>query len=773
MNAASPCSAPRRRSVHLRKHLAAYLAVTALAAGCADQRIRDESQAALVAGEYERAVTALEQGTKQYPESTTLRAGLIQARAEVVTRLLANAAALRAAGKLDDARRELERARTIDPQNARVEAMLAELATEARQGAALADAEQLVAKKRPDAALRVIEQALKDNRRHPALLALQRRLELELRTGQAQASRAQLAETRPISLDFRDASLRTVLDAVSRNSGINFILDRDIRPDTRITVFIRQARVEDALDLIIGTNQLGKKVIDAQTIVVYPNTPDKLREYQEQVVRVFYLASAEAKNAAAFLRAMLRIREPFVDERTNMLALRDSAENIQLAERLIALYDAGEPEVLLEVEVLEISATRLTELGVKLPDTFSLTPLPPAGATGLTLANIEDLNRDRIALGIGGVTVNLRRQVGDFTTLANPRIRARNKEKAKILIGDKIPVITTTTGSTGFVSDSVNYIDVGLKLDVEPTVYADDEVAIKIALEVSSLGAPVKTNSGTQAFQIGTRNASTLLRLRDGETQLLAGLISRDDRTSSSRVPGIGDLPVLGRLFSNQLDNGQKTELVLAITPRILRNVRRPDANETELFVGTDAAPRLRSPALVVAGVPSDSGAPVSQVAAPSQGPISALVGGTVPSPAASTLLRFEWSGPNEARVGDTLELKVLVDAALPIRGLPLSVVFDKTRLQWVGAAEGDFLRQGGQPTSFSEAVDAEGGRVRLGLMRNQATGATGKGTLLSVRFKALAAGLAPVRLESLQPIGLSSALPASAPPAAWPLQVR
>jgi general secretion pathway protein D len=759
--------------------------VVVVLAGCAEQQIRDRSQQALGAGDYERAIAELEGGVKQYPESPLLRGGLIQARSEALTRLLANAASLRAAGKLDEAQRVLERGKVLDPNNGRLDALIADLATERRQTEALAEAEQWVTKKRPDAALKVIERALKDNRRHPGLLALQRRVEVELRQRQAQAAQAQLAETRPISLDFRDASLRAVLDAVSRNSGINFILDRDVRAETRITVFIRQARVEDALDLVVSTNQLAKKVIDPQTILVYPSTPDKQREYQEQVVRVFYLASAEAKNAAAFLRSMLKIREPFVDERTNMLALRDSHENIQLAERLISLYDSGEPEVLLEVEVLEINATRLTELGIKLPDTFSLTPLPPPGSAGLTLGNIDSINSDRIGLGVGGLSVNFRRQIGDFTTLANPRIRARNKEKAKILIGDKIPVITTTTGSTGFVSDSVNYIDVGLKLDVEPTVYADDEVAIKISLEVSTLGAAVRTNSGTQAFQIGTRNASTLLRLHDGETQLLAGLISKDDRTSSSRVPGVGDLPILGRLFSNQLDNGQRTELVLAITPRILRNIRRPDANETELLVGTDAAPRLRSPGALMTAAQSEPQTAVSSGGgAAAAGSATAVLAAATPSGSPSSQLtalgqppaapvRFEWSGPSEVKVGDTLELKLSIDAALPVRGVPLNVVYDKTKLQWVSAAEGDFLRRDGQATSFSEAADPNGGRVRVGLMRNQATGASGKATLLSVRFKALAAGTAEVRLDSPQPIGATATLPPITPPAPWPLQVR
>ena len=756
------------------------LALTTLAAlvtlaGCAEQTIRQDARAALRAGDDALAIQQLQDGVARYPDSVDLRSGLLQARDEALRKRLGLAAALKADGNWDQAEAELQRAKSLHVGDARVDALLLEIATLRRQQAALAEAERLVEKKQPEAAQRLLEQALKDNPRNAALLALQRRLELQRRSQQAQASAAAasaLAETRAISLDFRDAGLRTVLDVVSRNSGINFILDRDIRPDTRVTVFMRQAKVEDALDLIIGTNQLAKKVVDAQTIIIYPNTPDKQREYQEQIVRVFYLASAEAKGAAAFLRAMLKIREPFVDERSNMLALRESVENIQLAERLIALYDAGEPEVLLEVEVLEVSATRLTDLGVKFPDSFSLTPLAPTGATGLTLGNISTIGRDRVGLGISGLLVNLKREVGDFSTLANPKIRARNKEKAKILIGDKVPVITTTTGTGGFVSDSVNYIDVGLKLDVEPTVYADDEVAIKIAMEVSTLGAAVRTNSGTLAYQIGTRTASTLLRLKDGETQLLAGLISRDERSSSSRVPGVGDLPGLGRLFSSQQDNGQRTELILAITPRILRNIRRPDANETEMWVGTDALPRLRWPTTGLRSAVAEGAEPVLQASLSAGSPAGTptdVPRVVEPTPVAT----LAWRGPAQARLGDTVELQLLLNAMPGLRGLPVDLAFDPKRLQLVDAAEGDYFRRDGALTAFSQSLDAAVGRLRIGVLRNQATLASGEATLLSLKFKTLAAGQASISVSGAVPVtlgGVNVAPPQTAP---WVITVR
>jgi general secretion pathway protein D len=749
-----------------------------LLVGCAQERIRDESLLHMREGQFEKAVTGLQVGLKQYPESPILRGGLLQSRNEALARLLTEAANSRAAGRIDDAEATLQRALPFDSGGKRVNGLLAELATERRQRQALAEAEALVQAKKPQTALRVLADALKDNPRQADLTALQHRLEAEARRTQTRAAQLGLAETRPIALDFRDASLRTVLDTVTRNSGINFILDKDIRQDVRVTVLIRSAKVEDAIDLIVSTHQLAKKVVDAQTVLIYPNTPEKQREHQEQVVRVFYLASAEAKGAAAFLRSMLRLREPYVDERTNMLAIRESAENVELAERLMALYDTNEPEVLLEVEVIEIRTSRLTDLGVKFPDSVGLTPLAPAGAAGLTLGNIRGLTADRVGLGVAGLLLSLKREVGDFNTLANPRIRARNKEKAKILIGDKLPIVTTTTGQGGFVSDSVSYVDVGLKLDVEPTVYADDEVAIKISLEVSSLAREIRTSSGSLVYQIGTRTASTLLRLRDGETQLLAGLISNDERSSASRVPGLGDLPLAGRLFSAQRDESQRTELVLAITPRVLRNIRRPDASETEIWVGTEASPRVRAVGGLLA-TKSDAGpgAAVSPIASALGTPPASLglsPAGAAPSPVAPpTTLTANLLAPSEVAVGDVFLATIELNSNLPLRGLPVQLRYANKQLQLLDIEEGDYFRADAAPTSFTKAVEATTGTARAGVLRNQATGAQGKGTVFKLKLKALAAGPAELSVVSLEPIPLGVPLPPVALPAALRLTIK
>jgi general secretion pathway protein D len=302
---------------------------------------------------------------------------------------------------------------------------------------------------------------------------------------------------------------------------------------------------------------------------------------------------------------------------------------------------------------------------------------------------------------------------------------------------------------------------------VEPTVYADDDVAIRVSLEVSTIAREIQTATGTLAYQIGTRNASTMLRLRDGETQLLAGLISREDRTSSSRVPGLGDLPVMGRLFSSQTDDSQRTELVLAITPRIIRNVRALDAGESEVWVGTETQPRLRPyggrlPGVAAAAQPERIGTTPAAGSAPA--PTNARPAAAAP---AAPTLKTQWRGPQHVAVGDTFVVTLDVDTTAPLRGGPVQLAYSKDRLTLVDVQQGELLRQGGAATAFTQTVAAAEGTARAAVLRSEASGVTGNGSLLQLRFKATAAGDAELRLAGFEAVtlGEGAATQQGAPP--------
>lgn len=733
-----------------RRTLCALL-VTLMLAGCAQQRIRDEATSNLRAGNFEAAIQGLRNGVTEYPESATLRAGLVAARSEAVARMVAQIAQYRSQAQFDAADIAVQRALLLEPGNERLLGLQTDLQLARHQNAQLSEANTLIAAGKKAQALRVVEQVLRNAPRQPDFLTLQRRLELELRLDSGASSSRSLAESRPITLDFRNAPLSAVLEAITRGSGINFILDRDVRQDSRVTLFLRSARVDDAIDLVTGAHQLARRTIDSQTVLIYPNTPEKQREHQEQVVRVFHLANADAKSTAALLRAMLRIKDPFIDERANLIAIRETPDTVALAERLVALHDVGEAEVMLEVEILEVKTSRLTELGVNFPNSVSLTPLPTSGATGLTVNSLRSINADRVGVSVAGLLVNLRREVGDFNILANPRIRTKSREKAHILIGDKVPVITSTTNATGFVAETVSYLDVGLKLDVEPVVSPDDDVTIKLALEVSSLAREVRTAAGSLAYQIGTRNASTTLRLRDGETQLLAGLISNEDRSTSNRVPGLGDLPIAGRLFSSQKDDVQRTELVLAITPHVLRSAPRPDLAQAEMWVGTELATRLRLP-------PSQRTPATSMTKTNANTPDARTAPSAAPEPAMpSGPTRLSWLAPAQAKVGEVWTVKLNVASTTALRGAPMEIAYPTELFDVLEVSEGSFFKQEGGLTSFTQSVNPATGRIGVGVLRSDESGASGEATVLTLRLKAKATGSGELSLTGLKPITLGA----------------
>lgn len=759
-----------KRSRWLSPVFGVLIAATLLV-GCAHDRIRSETTDLLRSGKYEDAIQGLQEGVSRYPESATLRAGLTAARSEAITKLVAQASQEQINGKFTEAQATLDRGLKLEPGNSRLLGLQTNLVLAQKQRARTNDINRLLAAGKKAQAQKVVGEALRDEPRQPDFAALQRRLELELRLDNNGPSNRGLAESRPITLDFRGAPLTVVLEAITKGSGINFVLDRDVRQDARVTAYLRNARVDDALDLIMSANQLARRTLDAKTVLIYPNTPEKQKEHQEQIIRVFHLAHADPKSIAAMMRSLLRIKEPFVDERANLVSIRETPELVALAERLVALQDVGEAEVMMEVEILEIKTSRLTELGINFPNGVTLSPLPATGATGLTLSSVKTLNEDRIGVSVGNLILNLRREVGDFNILANPRIRAKNREKASILIGDKVPVITSTSSSSGFVAESVNYLDVGLKLNVEPLVSPDDDVTIKMALEVSTLAKEIRTTAGSVAYQIGTRNATTTLRLRDGETQLLAGLISNEDRSTSNRVPGLGDLPIAGRLFSSQKDDVQRTELVLAITPRILRGAARPDIAQAELWVGTEMATRLRASPWQVAQATTT----LDGISAPAKTTTNAVSPSnrTVPETLkVSGPARLQWKAPASVKPGEVFTVELQLASGTPLRGVPLEIAFPKDLVDILEVNEGDFFKQDGAATSFTQAVNTEMGRVGAAILRTDASGSVGLNTVVALKARAKAIGTAQFQVNSFKPVSVAGPPPTLELPE-WRVEVK
>ena len=566
-------------------------AVVLVLVACAQHSLYREGIRLIDAGELETGLAKLQEASNREPRNAEFRQAYYRYRDMALHRLLAQADAARIRGDWSAARNLYDRMLLLDPTFSRGISGLERTAAGERHGAQIVEAQELLNAGAFDAAAArtqaVVSQA-PTNREAQQLL---RRIEEASQRATAERPRLAAAFRRPLTLQFQDASLRHAFDAIGRTAGLNFLFDRDVRADDRITIAVRETSVEDALGYILVTNQLAKKILSDNTILVYPNTPAKARDYQELVVRVFYLTNADVKTTANLIRTLVKTKDIFLDEKLNLLVLRDTPEAIRIAERLIAGQDLAEAEVMLDVEILEVSANTLQDLGIKYPDSLAFGLVGADGIPGtITLGEWRRRSADlvRIAVSDPLLALKLRSEFGRSNILANPRIRVKNKDKARVHIGDRVPVITTTTTATGFASESVSYLDVGLKLEVEPAIYLDDEVGIRVGLEVSSIVREIRGASGALTYQIGTRNAITSLRLKDGETQVLAGLISDEDRKSAQEVPGLGSLPLIGRLFANHQDTNAKTEIVLLITPRVIRNIARPNLDLGHFQSGTE-----------------------------------------------------------------------------------------------------------------------------------------------------------------------------------------
>jgi len=570
----------------------AFMAIFfALLAACATTSpVLDESRRLINEDRIEDALAKVADAMRQEPGNVELRAFYSRQRELGIARLVAQAEIAHSSGGIAEAEHALKRVLTIDPGNMRATSGLKSLQTERRHEQLVRDAEALLVKGELVGTEAIMRAVLQENPNYRPALALQRRL--------AERRAASVAITPPIlgpqfgkeiSIELRDAGLRAVFEIIARQHGVDFVFDRDVRQDTRVTIFVRHATIEEVINLILATNQLEKKILGANTLLIYPNTPAKSREYKDLIIRNFYLGNADAKQTLNMIRTLVKTRDVYIDEALNLLIMRDTPEAVRIAEKLIQAQDLAEPEVMLELEVLEVSRSRLSELGIRFPDQVNFGPLgisggaPPASfafSSGQLTATVAN----------PAFIANLKLQDSQTNILANPRIRVKNRNKARVHVGERVPVITTTNTASVGVSASVSYLDVGLKLDVEPNVYLEDEISIKVSLEVSNILETVDVLN-TRAYRVGTRNAATSLRLRDGETQVLAGLINEDDRKSANKLPGLGELPVLGRLFSSHSSNDARSEIVLLVTPRIVRNLVRPDAVLPEYYSGTEAVP--------------------------------------------------------------------------------------------------------------------------------------------------------------------------------------
>ena len=444
------------------------------------------------------------------------------------------------------------------------------------------------------------------------------------RGARAHAPILEPASDKPINLNFPQARpIKQIYQALASAAGINVIFDPQLKDDN-VSIVLTNIQFQNALETLMRQENHFYKVIDEHTILVAADTPANRKTYEDLVLRTFYLSNGDITDVSNALRNLLQTTRIYPNKAENSITIRDTADKVAIAEKIIDQNDKQLAEVVIDVELLQVNSTKLQDIGLLLSSYSVGAALPaPGGTTDLGVAlpaasgtgggqftfdQLGQITKRSFGFTLpAGATINFIKNNTDAELLAKPQLRISEGQKAQLIIGDKIPIPTTTFNTSTTVGSNIipitsfQYQDVGIKIEVEPRVHHNKEVTLKLALEVSQLGQPV-TFGGTSQPTIGTRTISSNIRLKDGETNFLAGLYRTDKTHTNNGIPFLGDIPVIGRLFSDRSINTTTTDLVLTLTPHI---IRIPDVTEEDLaplYVGTDqnisfaGTPRIETP---------------------------------------------------------------------------------------------------------------------------------------------------------------------------------
>jgi len=402
--------------------------------------------------------------------------------------------------------------------------------------------------------------------------------------------------TLPDSVVFANASSRAIFTALGRFTGLSIVFDPAFR-DTSVSVDLRNASLEDALAAITSSTHTFYRVTAPRTLLIVNDTPAKRREYEESIVKTFYLSNAEIKEVIDLLRVVVDVRQISPITATNAISLKDTPERIAAADRLISAIDKARPEVVIDVELLEVDRSRLKDYGVQV-----LSPGDPAGAVAgtvdvnrpnLTLQDLTNLSKSDVFLtGVPGLYYRLLKNDVNTRTLANPQLRTSEGLPAQARFGERVPVPITTFApiAAGGINQqpitSFEYQNIGVNIDITPRTHHDDEVSLALKLSVSSISGV--GFGGLPTF--GNREITTTIRLKDGETNMLAGLIRDDERLTLTGTPGLSDLPVLGKIFTNHKKEIQQSDIILTLTPHIVRVLDLSEADLRPFRLARDSA---------------------------------------------------------------------------------------------------------------------------------------------------------------------------------------
>jgi general secretion pathway protein D len=775
----------------LAKFIVLVAVAAVMAAGCATSRAFARGQAAGRAGDWEAAVAFYRQALENDPDRADYTIALERARLAASAMYTERGRQFEEAGQLEEALRAYRKAQEFEPSNRTLGAKAATIDRTLRDRVEAATPRPDIERLREQAARRTVEPILSPT------------------------------NPEPLIVNFVNTSLRDILTFIGNYTGINVTFDRDLQ-DRSVTVRMEGVSLEQALQQIMLSNGLFYRVLNERTIIVAADQTQKRQQYEEQVIRTFFISHADASELNQLLTALIRVAgmaiQPQIsfNKTTNTITIRATTPVMQIAEKIIQANDKPRAEVMVDVQILEVSRERTKQYGLDLGTysaalAFSPESAPSDAAKPFNLNTIsQGVSTADFYLSVPAAVVRFLESDSQTKVLAKPNLRGTEGQKLELNLGEDVPVPSTTFtplaggGSNINPLTSFGYRTIGIIVSMTPRVTYDGDIILEITVENSAQGAGSNI-AGQNLPSFFSRKVSTKLRLRDGESNLLAGLLREDERRILKGFPGIMRLPIVRQLFSNNDNLIRQTDIVMLLTPRIVRTHDLTASDLSPIYIGTQSNMALTGPPVTIGGTPEPEPPPPAAAPAPAPGtppgikppaepvlpagtgpkpvvpPGSSAIPGTTaapvppvtvvppvvpppteppviappiaptaptPAPAPATPAqappaRITLSPPSEMRVGSgPYTVPISVAGATRLSTLTLSITYNPALVRVRSVQEGTFMRQGGITPAFSSQIDEKSGRLDIVVTRpGDQTGASTSGLLAAILLEPLAAG--------------------------------
>jgi general secretion pathway protein D len=692
--------------------------------------------------DYDAAFDFYQKALKSEPENAEYQIKFNQARFEASAFHVKAGVKLRERGDLQGAAGEFQRAAAIDPSSPIAEQQLRQIA-------------EMIGER--NHAAEAAAEAAEDSERLPLA---------------SQPPEIKPLSRAPISLHMSNDA-KIVFDTIGKLAGLTVVYDPDF-PARRIPVDLTNVTLEQALEIVSLESKAFWKPVTENIIYVVPDQPQKRRDYEEQIVRTFYLSNTvqaqDLTEIVTGLRQLLDLKRIQQLNAQNAIIIRDSPDKLEIAAKMIRDIDKAKPEVVIQVQVLEARVDKMRNLGILPGQSASIAVVPPGTTTTtngtntngtntngssnttniLTLQNLTHLTGANYSVTLPSFTANA--LMNDSTTkiIQNPEVRSVDGQPAKLRIGDRVPVATGSfqagvgvgsTAGSGFVNPLVNtqfqYIDVGVNVDITPRVHPNHEVSLKVSVEVSSVTGQSNIG-GIQQPIISQRKLDHEIRLKEGEANILGGLVAKTDTKSLNGWPGVGKIPLLRYLFSEDSKNYEDDEILIILTPRIVRMPDWTRANLRALYSGSETNVQVRRQSDVRAPteeIPQTPANPANPATSTPPAGANAAQGGQ------SAQMRFEPRSLS-LKVGQQSTIGVVVDNVNDLFSIPFLVQYNPAVISVEEVQHGGFLQGGNQEIAIVTNINKEHGQAIISATRQpNTTGVSGTGTIMGIVVKAIAPG--------------------------------